>query len=66
MLPGLVLRLTFRATAGGQPLAVAEGPGGCGTLALTVAGKEWPLLDVPGTFSTQVLEIAGLHWRAMI
>lgn len=65
MLPGLVLRLTFRATAGGQPLAVAEGPGGCGTLALTVAGKEWPLLDLPGPFSTQVLQIAGLRWSAM-
>jgi hypothetical protein len=65
MLPGLVLRLTFRATAGGQPLAVAEGPGGCGTLALTVAGKEWPLLGLSGPFSTQVLVIAGLRWSAM-
>jgi hypothetical protein len=65
MFPGLVLRLTFRATAGGQPLAIAEGPGGCDTLALTVAGKEWPLLGVPGPFSTQVLQIAGLRWTAM-
>jgi hypothetical protein len=65
MIPGLVLRLTFRATAGGPPLAVAEGPGGCETLALTVAGKEWPALGVTGPFSTQVLVIAGLRWTAM-
>ncbi|HEX3957155.1 MAG TPA: hypothetical protein VHZ03_11055 [Trebonia sp.] len=63
--PGLVLKLTFRATAAGRPLAVAQGPGGCDTLALTVAGKEWPLLGSPGAFSTQVLRIARLHWSAM-
>jgi hypothetical protein len=65
MSPGLILKLTFRATAGGRPLAVAQGPEGCGTLALTVAGKGWPLLGLPGPFSTQVLKIAGLHWTAM-
>jgi hypothetical protein len=65
MAPGLILKLTFRATAAGRPLAVAQGPEGCGTLALTVAGKEWPLLALPGAFSTQVLKIARLHWPAM-
>ncbi len=66
MRPGLILRLTFRATAGGRPLAVAQGPIGCGTLALTVAGKEWPQLGLPGPFSTQVLRIAGLRWPATV
>ncbi|HEY6789745.1 MAG TPA: hypothetical protein VI365_20800, partial [Trebonia sp.] len=65
MARGLVLKLTFRATAAGPTLAVAQGPGGCDTLALTVAGKEWPLLGSPGAFSTQVLRIARLHWSAM-
>lgn len=65
MAPGLILKLTFRATAAGRPLAVAQGPEGCSTLALTVAGKEWPLLGSPGAFSTQVLKIARLHWSAM-
>jgi len=64
--PGLILKLTFRATAGGRPLAVAQGPEGCGTLALTVAGKQWPALGLSGPFSSQVLKIAGLHWPAMI
>jgi hypothetical protein len=64
MIPGIVVRLTFRATATGGPLAVAEGPEPCDALALTVAGKEWPLLGLAGPFSTQVLEIAGLHWSA--
>jgi len=58
-----VLELTFRATATGRPLAVAQGPADCGdTLALTVAGKQWPLLDASGPFSARVLRIAGLHW----
>jgi hypothetical protein len=58
-----VLELTFRASATGRPLAVAEGPADCGgTLALTVAGKQWPLLDASGPFSTRVLQIAGLRW----
>ena len=65
MTPGLILELTFRATAGGRPLAVAQGPAGCGTLALTVAGKEWPPLGLTGPFSTRVLGIAGLHWSSM-
>jgi hypothetical protein len=65
MAPGLILKLTFRATVAGRPLAVAQGPEGCSTVALTVAGKEWPLLGSPGAFSTQVLKIARLHWPAM-
>jgi hypothetical protein len=44
---------------------VAQGPEGCSTVALTVAGKEWPLLGSPGAFSTQVLKIARLHWPSM-
>jgi hypothetical protein len=64
MIPGLVLRLTFRATASGPPVAVAEGPQGCDALALTVAGKEWPLLGLAGSFSTEVVKVAGLHWPA--
>jgi hypothetical protein len=64
MIPGIVVRLTFRATAAGAPLAVAEGPQPCDALALTVAGKEWPLLGLTGPFSTEVLHIAGLHWSA--
>jgi hypothetical protein len=62
--PDLVLELTFQATAAGPPLAVAEGPGGCDTLTLTVNGKQWPLLALPQSFTTQVLQIAGLDWTA--
>jgi len=66
MVPGLVLELTFRATATGRPLAVGQGLGGCNLMAFTAAGKEWPALALTSSFSTQVLAIAGLHWPAMI
>ena len=59
---GPVLELTFRSAAAGRALAVAQGPGGCATLSLTVAGKQWPLLGLTSSFSTEVLQIAGLRW----
>jgi hypothetical protein len=54
--------LSFRA-AGGQAVAQAYGPGGCGVLTMRVNGKDEPALQPPGSFRATILEIAGLHWR---
>jgi hypothetical protein len=53
--------LTFRA-AGGQPVAVASGPAGCGVIDLTLHGKEVPDLQPPGSYLATIMKIAGLHW----
>lgn len=57
--------LTFRATADGPPVAVADGPGACGQVALTLNGKGEPSLlpSDPGAYRATVLKIAGLHWK---
>jgi hypothetical protein len=57
------LTLTFRATPGGPPVAVADGPGACGQVTLTLNGKhEPPLLPPdPSAYTAAVLKIAGLH-----
>jgi hypothetical protein len=55
--------LTFRARAGGPPLAVAQGPAPCGTVQFTVGGKRQPALQITDSFIPQVLKLAGLHWK---
>jgi len=57
--------LTFRAAAGGAPVAVAGGPAECGQVFLRLNGKGWPALLPPnaGSYRAAVLKIAGLHWK---
>ena len=55
--------LTFRASPGGPPLAVAQGPAACGIMLFTVDGRQQPALELTDTFVSQVLAIAGLHWK---
>jgi hypothetical protein len=59
---GVLVTLTFRAVAGGPPVAVT-GPGGCGAMTLRLNGKDEPALRPPGSFDATVAEIAGLHWN---
>jgi hypothetical protein len=59
---GFGFTLTFSA-AGGQPVAVASGPGGCGAVYLTLRGQDEPDLQPPGSYLVTVLKITGLHWR---
>jgi hypothetical protein len=60
---GNALRLTFRARPGGPPLAVAEGPALCGTVTLTLHGKQQPALRLTNSFAAAVLQAAGLPWQ---
>jgi len=60
---GPEVRLTFRASPGGPPLAVAQGPAACGTILFTVDGRQQPALELTDTFVSQVLASAGLHWK---
>ena len=62
---GIGFTLTFRATAGRPPVAVASGPGACGQVTLTLNGKHEPSLLPPdaSTYLATVLKIAGLHWK---
>jgi hypothetical protein len=60
---GAGFMLTFRATRGGPPIAVADGPGACGQVTLRLNGKGEPVLQPPDSYRTTVLEIAGLHWK---
>jgi hypothetical protein len=57
--------LTFRTARGGPPVAVADGPGSCGQVTLTLGGKdEPPLLPADASaYNAAVLKIAGLHWK---
>jgi hypothetical protein len=59
---GAGFMLTFRA-AGGQPVAVANGPAECGVVHLTLSGKGEPDLRPPGSYRATVRKIAGLHWQ---
>jgi hypothetical protein len=59
---GNELLLTFRASPGGPVLATAQGPGACGIVQFTLAGKEQPPLQVAGPFTQDVLAAASLHW----
>jgi hypothetical protein len=63
MRPGGGIRLTFLARAGGPPLAVAQGPAGCGTVQFSIGGKGQPALQITGSFIPQVLELADLNWK---
>jgi hypothetical protein len=57
--------LTFRATADGPPVAVVDGPGGCGVVTFRLNGKDQPDLMVrdQASYDNAVLKIAGLHWK---
>jgi hypothetical protein len=58
------IRLTFLATAGGPPLAVAQlAP--CGTVQFSVGGKPQPVLQITDSFIPQLLKLAGLHWKVL-
>jgi len=59
---GVGFTLTFRA-AGGQPVAVANGPAECGVVHLTLNSKAEPDLQPPDSYRATVLKVAGLHWR---
>jgi hypothetical protein len=59
------IRLTFLARAGGPPLAVAQGPAPCGTVQLSVGGKQQPALQITDSFIPQILKLAGLHWKIL-
>jgi hypothetical protein len=59
------IRLTFRARAGGPPLAVAQGPATCGTVQFSAGGKQQPALQLTDSFIPQVLRLAGLHWKVL-
>jgi hypothetical protein len=63
--PGNELQLTFRARAGGRPLAVAEGPGACSTLQFSVNGTQQPALAISESFIADVLAAAGVHWTGV-
>jgi hypothetical protein len=62
---GAGFTLTFRAAAGGPPVAVANGPGACGQVTLTLNGKDEPPLLPPdaGTYGATIAKIAGLPWK---
>ncbi len=57
------IRLTFLASAGGPPLAAAQGPAACGTVQFSVGGKRQPALQITDSFIPQVLKLVGLHWK---
>jgi hypothetical protein len=57
------IRLAFLASAGGPPLAAAQGPAACGTVQFSVGGKRRPALQITDSFIPQVLKLAGLHWK---
>jgi hypothetical protein len=57
------IRLTFRASAGGPPLAVAQGPAACGTVQFSAGGKQQPALQITDAFIPQLLKLAGLYWK---
>jgi hypothetical protein len=60
---GTDFTLTFRTAGGGPPAAVADGPGACGQVTLTLNGKDEPTLLPPdaSAYRATVLKIAGLH-----
>jgi uncharacterized protein YceK len=62
---GLGFTLTFSATAGGPPVAVAQGPSGCGSVTFRLNGKSQPGLMVTSqsSYDAAVLKIAGLPWK---
>jgi hypothetical protein len=60
---GTGFTLTFRAAAGGAPVAVADGPAECGVVHFTLNGKDLPDLQPPDSYRAAVLRLAGLHWQ---
>ena len=60
---GAGFTLTFRAVAGGPPVAVADGPAECGAVHLRLGGRGEPDLQPPDSYRATVLKIAGLRWK---
>lgn len=60
---GPYLSLTFRARPAGTELAVAETDQNCGTVDLTISGKETPALTQGPAVETGILKLAGLPWK---
>jgi hypothetical protein len=61
--PGIAtsLELTFRAKAGGRPLAQVQTDQACGMTDLTMPGKR--LLGLNNPSDQRILALAGLHWQ---
>jgi hypothetical protein len=57
--------LTFRATVGGPPVAVADGPGACSQVTFRLNGKDEParMPADASSYRAAILSIAGLHWK---
>jgi hypothetical protein len=58
------LTLTFRATQGGPPMAVASTFRGCGAVHLTLNGRVQPQLGPDAPFTAEVLKLTGLRWKS--
>jgi hypothetical protein len=60
---GRAVQMTFRATAGGPPLAVVTaGVASCQGVGFTVGGQRQPALADGAALARQVLAITGLRW----
>jgi hypothetical protein len=60
---GRAVQMTFRATAGGPPLAVVTaGLASCQGVGFTVGGQRQPALADGASLARQVLAITGLRW----
>jgi hypothetical protein len=59
---GFGFTLTF-SSVGGQPVAVATGPAGCGVVNLSLRGEDEPDLQPPSSYLATILKITGLHWQ---
>jgi hypothetical protein len=57
------IQLRFLARAGGPPLALAQGPGACGTVQFSDGGEPQPALQITGSFIPQALKLADLNWK---
>jgi len=57
------IQLRFLARAGGPPLALAQGPGACGTVQFSVGGEPQPALQITGSFIPDALKLADLNWK---
>ncbi len=55
---GPQIRLTFLARPGGRPLAVAQEPAACGTVAFSIGGQPQPALELTTSFISQVRKLA--------
>jgi hypothetical protein len=61
--PGPFLRLTFRARAGGPPVAIVQTDQSCGGVTLTVGSRPQPALQNEPALDGQILKLAALSWK---